>query len=137
MKPIYECLDYLLDHLYNNRFKPEGQWIDFDVDHKVMPDLELNNHHEFKGLIDMLVDDKYAFFLGGHEEELDHYRKRTMITPKGIDFKFNNGYAGKIIRQNAENIRLHNIENSQKLFRRTQNVLLFLVAVGTIVAACY
>ena len=91
--PIYECLDYLLNHLHNNRFKPAGQRVPFDVDHIVIPTLQLQNHEEFIGLMDMLIEDKYANCLWDWgNPSLDEYRSRVMITPRGIDFLGKGGY---------------------------------------------
>ena len=137
MKPIYDCLDYLLDHLYENRFRPEGQRTPFDVDNKVMPELELTNHHEFRGLIDMLVEDKTAFFLDGWKDDLDHYRKRVMITPKGIDFHFKKGYNGKANRDASENTRLTNLENKLRANRKWILWLTIILTIGTLAQALY
>jgi hypothetical protein len=59
------------------------------------------------------------------------------ITFEGLLFYQQGGYEQELIRHRAENTRLDNIESSQRQFRRTQNVLLTLVAVGTLVAALY
>lgn len=47
------------------------------------------------------------------------------------------GYLGEHQRQNVENIRAGKIERAQRDFRRTQNVLLVLVALGTLMAGVY
>lgn len=86
MKPLNFCLDYLLEHLYQNRFRSEGQRTPFDIDHVVLPHLELTNHHEFIGLIDILIEDGCAIKLLDpvKPEQLDYYKDRILITPKGI-----------------------------------------------------
>jgi hypothetical protein len=43
----------------------------------------------------------------------------------------------QMIRQNAENIRVGNLENRQKRYERNQTWLLAFVAAGTLVAAFY
>jgi hypothetical protein len=143
MKPIYECLDYLLGHLFYNRFKPEGQRIEFDVDHVVMPELNLTTHEEFKGLMDMLIDDKNAYFLDGQSTgnwtkvSLDEYRKRTVISPQGIDLLRKSGYYGMVRRRNQENSRLESLESHQKNHRRWMTWLTVVLTVGTLAQALY
>ena len=95
MKPLHFCLDYLLNHLYQNRLKPEGKRVAFDPDHVVLPHLKLTNHHEFIGLIDILIDDGCAFKLEPKGESLDYYKTRIMITPKGIQLLKVGGYTWK------------------------------------------
>ena len=113
MKSIYECLDYLLNHLYENRFKPEGQRLYFDIDHVILPALKLENHEEFKGLIDMLVEDKLAFFIEDNPPSIwpKKYTERTMITPRGIDFKLKGGYDNRVKEEAFERSRLKAIAN--------------------------
>ena len=55
----------------------------------------------------------------------------------GRMFALKGGYHGAISRQNDGNIRADKIERAQRDFRRTQNVLLILVALGTLIAALY
>ena len=132
MKPIYECLDYLLKHLKENRYKPEGQRIDFDVDHKVLPELGLMNHEEFKGLIDMLVEDHYAYFLDGKKDELENYKARTLITPKGIDFVLKGGYETSEANRISNESELKQIVSYQLRLSKRLNLLTALLAIGTI-----
>lgn len=107
MKPIYECLDYLLNHLHDNRFKPEGKRIPFDVDNVVMPALSLKTHEEFKGLMDMLIEDKMALTVGAFSTEvLRDYCNDVVISPKGIDLKTKGGYTQKDINLSVERNRL-------------------------------
>ena len=49
----------------------------------------------------------------------------------------NGGYHAEADRQNAESIRVGKIERAQRDFRRTQNVLLILVSLGTLMAGVY
>jgi hypothetical protein len=47
------------------------------------------------------------------------------------------GYSQKYSNQNAENIRVDNLAKRQKRYECNQTVLLSLVALGTLIAACY
>ncbi len=59
------------------------------------------------------------------------------VTWEGRLFILDGGYIGEYDNRYAEKIRVDKIELSQKNFRYTQNVLLILVSVGTLVAAWY
>jgi hypothetical protein len=96
MKRLNFCLDYLLRHLYQNRFSSEGERVPFDIDKVVLPELGLTNHHEFAGLIDILIEDGHAIkLLDPKKEWLDYYKDRILITPKGIHLLNQGGYKGK------------------------------------------
>ncbi len=137
MKPIYECLDYLLNHLHENRFKPEGQRIPFDVNNKVIPELGLTTHEEFKGLIDMLIEDKNAFMLDTQEDVLVKYRTRVMILPRGIDFILKGGYTQKFIDDISERTRMDILESEQSVNRNWTLWLTVVLTVGTLAQAVY
>jgi hypothetical protein len=94
MKGLNFCLDYLLRHLRGNRLKTTETREPFDVDHVVLPNLKLTNHEEFIGLIDILIEDGYAIKITEPMmERLDYYKSRILITPKGLHFINNGGYA--------------------------------------------
>lgn len=138
MKPIYECLDYLLDHLHENRFKPEGHRIKFDVDNKVLPDLNLQNHEEFKGLMDMLIEDKYAMTLPRFNNlDLEDYKINVMITPKGIDLKDRKGFTQKFKDEAYENTQVAILLKNQKFHRSALTWLTVILAVASAIAALY
>lgn len=139
MKPIYECLDYLLNHLHENRFKAEGQRLPFDIDNVVLPFLGLNNHEEFRCLMDMLIDDNYAFFIADSplKEWPLKYTQRTMITPRGIDFKMKGGYKQRAIYEAAENTRVVALEKSQMENANRMTYLTVILAVSAFATMVY
>ena len=103
-----------------------------------LSELDLTN------ILQKLEDDKYVFVdrkplitaTNPHGQiPLNH--KCYSITFTGQIFDLEGGYITKRRNDVAENIRLDNIEHAQKSFRRTQNVLLFLASVGTLIAAWY
>ncbi|HXD92312.1 MAG TPA: hypothetical protein VNX01_03825 [Bacteroidia bacterium] len=67
----------------------------------------------------------------------DEANNSYSITWEGRLFILDGGYIGQYDNRYAEKIRVDKIELSQKNFRYTQNVLLILVSVGTLVAAWY
>jgi hypothetical protein len=93
MKGLNHSLDFLLKHLKENRFKAEDARKPFDVDHVVLPKLQLANHEEFIGLVDILIEDGNAIKISEPKmERLDYYKNRILITPKGLHFINRGGY---------------------------------------------
>lgn len=123
MKPIDYCLDKILLQLYENRLTPENRK-SFDVD-KILQELELSTHEEFKSLVDILVADKYALFLDGYKDVLEHYKNKTVITVKGTYFYEQGGYLGEKNRKTSKKNRI------QKQDEQIRLLTLFL-AIGSI-----
>ena len=142
MKSIEYCLDRVLQELNKSWDNPNRPPLDSE---SLLREFEvpLGRHEFFKGLMRMLIEDKYAYpivlYNSGNPafSELDHFTKRVMLTPLGFYFIEQGGYAQRKINRDAENIRLGKIERGQRDFRRTQNVLLILVALGTLMAGVY
>lgn len=140
MKPIEYCLDRILDELkisWEDAARPplkaEQLLTEFEA--------PAGRHEFFKSIILKLVNDGYAYFM--HDpiptmnDPLDWFTKRTMLTAEGLYLISEGGYQKRKINRDAENTRLDKIERGQRDFRRTQNVLLILVALGTLIAALY
>jgi len=85
-------------------------------------------------ILKKLVKNEYVEF---HDISSMRRHPQYSITFEGKVFTEQGGYRQKLMNESSENIRLVKIENAQKQFRRVQNVLLTIVAAGTLIAAVY
>lgn len=142
MKPIEECLDEILIELKKSYDTDGRPAIDFDR-LQLFFDTKLQRHELFKGLMEILIEEKNAKWLnpprvyesGSVEPILDHYRYDIIITPRGLYLIETGGYKKIISDLASENTRLANLESHQTRHRKQMTRLTLILAVGAGVAA--
>jgi hypothetical protein len=92
---------------------------------------------EVLSILNKLVKDEYAELVRVNPFDKDEFYERWQIAFEGRVFIEQGGYTQQRANLNAEKIRMDKFDNAQKDFRRSQNMLLSLVALGTLIAAVY
>lgn len=140
MKPLNECLDILLTRLADN-------WNNYGNDRKylsceeMMTIFEFNpqyrKHEFFEGLIDKLMEDKYAEFIDENQrtekDKITFYQQNTIITVLGWYFIQNGGYVKKTFVEDSERNNLK--EQAKATLRLTVVLAVAAVPVGLLALA--
>jgi len=142
VKPIEFCLDTLLSKLKESWELTERPPLDAEA---LLRDFEVpqERHEFFKGLMRMLIEDKYAYPINSYNpgnpvsSELDYYTKRIMLAPLGFYFIEQGGYSQRKINNDAESTRVGKLETNQMANQRRMIWLTAILAVGTTLAAIY
>ena len=122
MNNYTDNLDKIIEFLYENQSNP-----------KMMGDIE---KEVFGGDRSINVDGLVKFLES--EGYIDNKGNSLLfLSFRGIILKECGGYKQKIINQNAENVRLENIESRAMVNRKTVTFLTWVIAAGTFVAAVY
>lgn len=113
--------------------------ISFEYQSDVLGNLIKSGIHDIKMnelsmICDYLEVDKKIY---SKDASIQSSQKMYKINFAGKVFIENDGYTREFIRKNEGNTRLENLETSERKSRNLMNVLTFIVAIGTIVAAIY
>ncbi len=142
MKPIEQCLDEILKELKKSYDTDGRPPIDFDRLQKYF-DTKLQRHELFKGLLDILIEEKNAKWIEGTVKQIDpdsilnDYRNNIIITPKGLYLIEQNGYVQQKIINDAENIRLANLEKHQIRHCNQMFWLTLILSVAALIASVW